>query len=157
MKTLLEFITYVKGVEYLIVIAFCFGFIALWSVLNSREKSMSKVASMVIPLSLIFGGGAIVMTTYGTTDAVPAQNVSESTLPEMHNSGDIVDLSANDKDKAFRVNDSEYLSIKYGPATAFHDIMSTKVSCTTCHHNSKDEIHACRDCHTAPIDPHNSS
>ncbi len=153
MKTLLEYMTYVKGVEYLIVIAFCFAFIALWSVLNSKEKSISKVASMVIPLSLIFGGGAIVFTTSGAENTAASPNVSEPVLP--YSNGDQVSLSANGK--VFAVNNSEYLAINYGPATKFHQIMSNKVTCATCHHNSGDEIHACRDCHEAPFDPHNSS
>lgn len=70
MNTLLEYMTFVKGVEYLIVIAFCFGFIALWMLVNTREKeTMKKVVSAVIPLSLVFGGAAIVFATYGNSDA----------------------------------------------------------------------------------------
>ncbi|HEY9205351.1 MAG TPA: cytochrome c3 family protein [Candidatus Methanoperedens sp.] len=156
MTTLLEYITFVKGVEYLIVIAFCFGFIALWSLVNSRDKAISKVVSLVVPLSLVFGGGAVVFATYGNTDTAATANVTNISEPELpgNYTGDSVVFAADNKE--FKVT-SDYLSIKYGPATKFHQVMSTKVSCTTCHHNSKDEIHACKDCHKTPTNPHNGS
>ena len=78
MNTLLEFMTFVKGVEYLIVIAFCFGFIALWILVNSRDKmKRSTIVSFVIPLALVFGGGAIVLTSSDTSD-VAAPNISNA-------------------------------------------------------------------------------
>ena len=74
MNTLLEFMTFVKGVEYLIVIAFCFGFIALWILVNSRDKmKRSTIVSFVIPLALVFGGGAIVLTSSDTSDVAAPQ------------------------------------------------------------------------------------
>ncbi|CAG1007703.1 MAG: hypothetical protein OIN86_00525 [Candidatus Methanoperedens sp.] len=154
MNTLLEFMTFVKGVEYLIVIAFCFGFIALWILVNSRDKmKMSTLVSFVIPLALVFGGGAIVLTSSDTSDVVAAPNVSEATIPRSNI--ETVALASNNGWPT--VNKSEYLSIKYGPATEFHKIMSEKVSCITCHHNSGDEIHACKDCHDSPANPHDST
>ncbi len=135
MKTLLENITFIKGVEYLIIVAFCFGFIALWLLVHTREKeAMRRVVSVVIPMSLIFGGAAIVLATYFSPEdtATPA-------------------------DRWLNVNNSEYLEINYGSATKFHQEMSGKLSCQACHHNSKGEIRACSDCHERPFDPQNSS
>lgn len=154
MNTLLEFITFVKGVEYLIVIAFCLGFIALWILVNSRDKmGMSKIVSFVIPLSLVFGGGAIMLTQSDTSEVVAAPNVSEAKLTiSQENIGPVATASGWPT-----VNKSEYLSIKYGPDTNFHQVMSEKISCITCHHNSGDEIHACKDCHDSPANPHNST
>jgi hypothetical protein len=69
MKTLLEYMTFVKGMEYLIVIAFCFAFIALWILVHSKEKAaLSRVVSIVLPLSLVFGGGAVVLSASDTPD-----------------------------------------------------------------------------------------
>lgn len=155
MNTLLEFITFVKGIEYLIVIAFCFGFIALWILVNSRDKvGMSKIISFVIPMSLVFGGGAVLLTSHGSSE-IAASNVSE--LNTTIQKGNIEPVAMASNNEWPTVNKSEYLAIKYGPATEFHKVMSEKVSCNTCHHNSGDEIHACRDCHDSPANPHNST
>ncbi len=149
MKTLLENITFVKGIEYLIVVAFGFGFIALWLLVHTGEKDgMKRIVSLVIPLSLIFGGAAAVVSTHADPDTasnVPGmiENQSAAIPAHIH--------------EWLSVNNSEYLSITYGQATKFHQVMSEKVSCSVCHHNSGDEIHACRDCHDAPFNPHNSS
>lgn len=156
MNTLLEFITFVKGVEYLIVIAFCFGFIALWMLVNSRDKmGMSKIVSFVIPLSIIFGGGAVILSSSGTSDSPAVSNTTEAAIVEL--TADHKNAEPDINKSWPTVNKSEYLSIKYGPATAFHSVMSEKVSCTTCHHNSGDEIHACKDCHDSPANPHDST
>ncbi len=160
MKTLLEYITFVKGIEYLIIIAFCFGFIALWSLVHTKEKnvviSAKKVASLVIPLSLVFGGVAIIVNTNGNTELADTRNVSEAILLENYSNVTHADTTYG-QDKWFKVNNSEYLAISQGPATKFHKVMSEKISCVTCHHNSGDEIHACKDCHDRPFNPHNSS
>lgn len=154
MKTLLEYITFVKGIEYLIVVAFCFAFIALWMLLNTKEKEVIKKVSLFVPLSLMFGGAAVVVSSYDTTDVTHA-NVSEAALNDSNGNPTVINMQG--MGTMFRVNSSEYLSIKYEQATDFHKAMSGKVGCTTCHHNSGDEIHACKDCHGAPFNPHNSS
>ncbi len=158
MRTLLENITFVKGVEYLIIVAFCFGFIALWLMVHTKEKeAMRRLVSLLIPASLIFGGAAIVIASYFNPDiaAVPAAN--ESTLLESYSNSSPVSIAAHNPGKWLQVNNSEYLSISYGPATEFHQVMINKVSCKTCHHNSGDEIRACKDCHERPFNPENSS
>ncbi|MCX9081637.1 MAG: hypothetical protein OIN83_05520 [Candidatus Methanoperedens sp.] len=155
MNTLLEFITFVKGVEYMIVIAFCFGFIALWILVNSKDKmGMSKIVSFVIPLSLMFGGGAILLSSSDTSDIPVVANATEAAVIAHPGIAEKVALSSNAWPT---VNKTEYLSIALGPATAFHAVMSEKLSCTTCHHNSGDEIHACKDCHDSPTNPHDST
>ncbi len=158
MKTLLEYITFVKGIEYLIVVAFCFAFIALWILVHSKEKiGMTGVVSVVVPLSLIFGCAAIVVASNGSAEGTVASTVPETVTPGDHINTSLPAVTATSQDKWLRVNESEYLSIKYGPATKFHQIMSNKVSCVTCHHNSGDEIHACKDCHDRPFNPHESN
>ncbi len=156
MNTLLEFITYVKGIEYLIVVAFCFGFIALWILVHTKDKtSMSRVVSFVIPLSIIFGGGAVILTSNNNADVASATNGSDINASIQQASAVPTVVPSNNG--WLTVNESEYLAIKYGPATKFHDVMSKKLSCTTCHHNSGNEIRACKDCHDTPENPHNST
>lgn len=156
MKTLLEYMTFVKGVEYLIVIAFCFAFIALWILVHSKEKAaLSRVVSIVLPLSLVFGGGAVVLSASDTPDNASVINISDAIVPVQTEGAENV-LAASDNGW-MKVNESEYLFNKYGQDTEFHKIMSAKVSCTTCHHNSGDEIHACKDCHDSPTNPHDST
>lgn len=155
MNTLLEFITFVKGVEYMIIIAFCFGFIALWMLVNSRDKmGMSRIVSFVIPLSIIFGGGAVLLSSSDTSDASSVLNATEAAIEQ---TTDLKNAEPALKNNWPTVNRTEYLSIKYGHATEFHSVMSEKVSCSTCHHNSGDEIHACKDCHDSPANPHDST
>ena len=159
MKTLLEYITFVKGVEYLIIVAFCFGFIALWLLVHTREKeAMKRTISVIIPLSLVFAGAAVVLATYGNPEVTAAPAVRDASFPEYYSNGSPAGSSAaQSQDRWLQVNDSEYLSVAGGPATKFHQLMSDRVSCSTCHHNSGDEVHACRDCHDSPFDPLNSS
>ncbi|KCZ70604.1 class III cytochrome C family protein [Candidatus Methanoperedens nitroreducens] len=168
MRTLLENITFIKGVEYLIIVAFCFGFIALWLLVHTKEKeAMRRVVSVVIPMSLIFGGAAIVLATYFNPEATDTSAVPGSVLPEHYSNYNNYSNYSNysngspaatyGQDGWLNVNNSEYLEINYGSATKFHQEMSGKLSCQECHHNSKDEIRACSDCHERPFDPQNSS
>ncbi len=153
MKTLLEYITFVKGVEYLIVIAFCFAFIALWMLVNAKDKEVIKKVSLFVPLSLMFGGAAVIVSSYDTTDI--QANAPDAALADIAGNPNVFYLQNNAT--WFNVNSSEYLSMKYEPVTDFHKAMSGKVGCATCHHNSGDEIQACKDCHGVPFNPHNES
>lgn len=159
MRTLLENITLVKGVEYFIVIAFCFAFVALWILVHTDKGTRNKIVSIIIPLSLIFAGGAIALNKYFELDTVgdTASATPDIRFPEYYSNGTPAIITSHSPEKWLNVNNSEYLDISYGPATKFHQIMSNKVSCKTCHHNSGDDIHACKDCHDRPFNPDNSS
>jgi hypothetical protein len=135
MRTLLENITLVKGVEYMIVIAFCFGFIALWILVHKDKETQKKIILAVIPLALIFAGGAIVLNKYFSED-LTASAITQNDISIENNQ-----LNIN----------PDYYAINYGPATEFHKIMSNKIACTTCHHNS-DKIQPCKNCHDKPFD-----
>lgn len=151
MSTLLEYITYVKGIEYLIVIAFCFAFIALWMMtLNSEKENIKGVLKIIALLSIVFGGAAVVIASNGSNEPVVAEIIEED------DTTDTGIITGHDVEKWLEVNNSEYLAISYGPAIKFHKVMIDKVSCQTCHHNSGDEIHACRDCHDRPFNPEDS-
>ncbi|MCE8426062.1 MAG: hypothetical protein J5U17_09845 [Candidatus Methanoperedens sp.] len=113
------------------------------------------MVSVVIPLSLLFGGGAIIMASNDAIDVADASNVSGSiTAIQPVN---VEPVAAAPNNGWPQVDRTEYLAIKYGSATEFHRVMSEKVSCITCHHNSGDEIHACKDCHNSPANPHDST
>ena len=160
MRTLLENITLVKGVEYFIVIAFCFGFIALWILVHADKGTKKKIVGWLIPLMLIFAGGAIALNKYfelDTMDGIASASSDNITFPEYYSNGTPVTITEHSIEKWLNVNNSEYLAISYGPATKFHQVMSEKVGCTKCHHNSGDEIHACKDCHERPFNPENAS
>ncbi len=154
MRTLLENITLVKGVEYFIVIAFCFGFIALWILVHADKGTKKKIVAWVIPMALIFAGGAIALNKYFELDIMDGTaSAATDMTSEYYSNGTII---THNPEKWLNVNNSEYLAISYGPATKFHQVMSTKISCKECHHNS-DEIHACKDCHERPFNPENDS
>lgn len=133
MRTLLENITMVKGVEYFIVIAFCFGFVALWILIHTDRGTKKKILMALIPLALIFAGGAIALNKYFSED-LTAEATTQNNIIENSQLG---------------IN-PDYFAISYGPATEFHKIMGDKIACTTCHHNSK-EIQPCKNCHDKPF------
>ncbi len=59
MDTLLETITYVKGIEYLIAVAFLLGFIAFWLLITIKGKRrwipVSVLAYMFIGFVILLG------------------------------------------------------------------------------------------------------
>jgi len=157
MRTLLENITLVKGVEYFIVIAFCFGFIALWILVHADKGTKKKIVGWVIPLMLIFAGGAIALNKYfelDTIDGVASATADNISFPEYYSNGTPNIIA--DHGTWLSVNNSEYLAISYGSATKFHQSMSEKISCRECHHNS-DDIRACKECHERPFNPENDN
>lgn len=134
MKTLLEFITLTKGTEYLIAIAFLFGFIAFWQLLQHRGKGL---VVRIIPLAVLtLGFGALAYTCalpeVMTTTAQPAEEtplLSSPVLVEM-----------------------------YGPASFGHEVHQRITGdCTVCHHRSGDKTPPCKECHEAPFNPDNLS
>lgn len=135
MRTLLENITFVKGVEYLIIVAFCFGFIALWTLVHKERGKTKKIVSILIILSLMFGAGAITLNKYLDPDKV----VSATPQNNINGQNRSMDIKP------------DYFTISYGSATEFHKIMSNKIDCSRCHHNSK-EVQPCKNCHDKPFD-----
>ncbi len=52
MDTLLEFITFTKGVEYLIAVASLIGFIAFWQLVYGEGKGLALRVAALVFLSL---------------------------------------------------------------------------------------------------------
>ena len=132
MKTLLEYLTLTKGVEYLIAIAFLFAFIAFWLFIHQRGKGLAIRIVPVIVLMLSFSGLAY-------TCAMPA------------------DISV----KAQMTNETPLLSSPvlvemYGPAPYNHELhQRIAEDCAVCHHYSEDKTPPCKDFHTEPFNPSN--
>lgn len=132
MKTILEFITLTKGVEYLIAIAFLFGFIAFWQFMYHREK---RLVVRIVPVVVMMLGIGIL----GFTCAI--QGTATTTAP-LTNEAPLLN--------------SPVLVDMYGPASFDHVLhQSLAQDCTTCHHYSGDKIQPCKECHNTPFNPNN--
>lgn len=124
MNNLLEFITLTKGVEYLIAIAFLFGFVLFWQLIHSKGKGLVRRTIPLVVLMLAFAGLA-------STCAMSAPGVA--TIPP----GAKVNLL-----------NSPVLVEMYGPALFDHEVHQRIVDdCTICHHHSGGEIVPCEECH----------
>ncbi len=132
MNTILELITLTKGVEYLIAIAFLFGFIAYWQFVYHRGKGLIVRIVPVIVLTLGFGALA---STCVMRDVATATVPTTSVVPLL-SSPVLVDM--------------------YGPASFDHVLhQSITQDCTVCHHYSGGNIQPCKDCHATPFNPDN--
>lgn len=132
MNTMLEFLTYTKGVEYLIVIAFLFAFAAFWLLLHRRGKG---VAVRIIPLVVLAAGTASLASTCGTPE-VPMTAAESSQERPMLTSAVLLEM--------------------YGPADFGHELHQRITGdCTVCHHRSGSLTPPCKECHGAPFDPEN--
>ena len=132
MKTLLEFITLTKGVEYLIAIAFLLAFIAFWQLTHHRGKGLIVRIVPVMVLTLVLG--TLASTCVIQEEAMTAAPlISETPL-----------LS------------SPVLVEMYGPASYNHELHARIVQdCAVCHHHSEGKTPPCKDCHADSFDPGN--
>ncbi|MEE9399141.1 MAG: cytochrome c3 family protein [Dehalococcoidales bacterium] len=132
MKTLLEFITLTKGVEYLIAIAFLFGFIAFWQLAQHGGKRL--VVRVVPAFVLMLGIGTLAST------CVIQETVTNPASP----AGEVPLLS------------SPVLVEMYKPASFNHEAHQRfTTGCSLCHHHSEDATPPCKECHATPFDPEN--
>lgn len=158
METLLEYLIFVKGIGYLLVVAFLLAFLTFWKLIHTKENEIVKVVPLIVVMWITFGATAMFFAP-GKGDA-PDEIKSVPDVPEIfpeyYSNGSPATITAHRPEKWLGVNSAEYLSISYGSASKFHEVMSKKLDCEACHHNS-DEIHACRDCHSAPFNPENLS
>lgn len=161
METLVEYLTYIKGLGYLLVVAFLFAFITFWLMVHTKNKEIVKILQVMVVIWLAFGIASALVTKIrdktATADAVLEPAITEPVFPEYYGNGTPATITAHRVEKWLGVNRTEYLAISYGSAAHFHKVMSTKIGCTDCHHNSGDEIHTCKDCHDAPFNPENMS
>ncbi len=158
METLVEYLTYVKGMGYILVVAFLLAFITFWLLVHTRNKDMIKGVPVVVMMWLAFGAAAFVSNghnTNGNNITAPGQAIKEPAFPEFYSNGSPATIAAHTAEKWLGVNRTEYIAISLGSAGQFHKVMSDKIACKECHHNSGDEIHTCKDCHDAPFNPGN--
>jgi hypothetical protein len=160
METLVEYLTYVKGIGYVLVVAFLLAFITFWLMVHTKNKEMIKVVPFVVIIWLAFGAAALISNGHNENghDAMLTEQENGNTelvFPEFYSNGSPATITAHRVEKWLGVNKTEYLAISYGSAVNFHKVMSEKIACRDCHHNSDDEIHACKDCHDKPFNPEN--
>lgn len=128
MNGLLEFMTRVKGIEYLLALGFLFSFVAFWQWHQYRGNRLALRMAPLLVVALIFG----VLATLVITSPATAK-----------------------KDQQFpSVDQAHYLANIYGPAKfAAHGMSPDIISCQTCHHHSTTgQPQACSDCHKDPFD-----
>ena len=160
METLVEYLSYVKGIGYVLVVAFLFAFITFWMLVQTKNKDMIKNVPIVVILWLSFGAAALVSNGHVTngdngTLPEPESEIVKPVFPEFYSNGSPATITAHRVENWLGVNKTEYLAISSGSAGNFHKVMSDKVRCIECHHNSGDEIRACKDCHENPFKPGN--
>lgn len=127
METVVGFITFTKGVEYLIAISFLVAFIGFWLLVYAKKRR--RLLIRIIPVAYVAVGIGILA---GNTCVPP-----EATPPPAQ-----IRLSAS------LVEDP-------GEAAFDHDMHKTDVadSCAVCHHNSGDATPFCNTCHRPASDP----
>jgi len=59
---LVEYMTYVKGLGYLLVVAFLFAFITFWMLVHTKNKDFVKSVPIVVVIWLMFGVASAVVT-----------------------------------------------------------------------------------------------
>ncbi len=132
MHTLLEYFTYIKGVEYLIAIAFLLSFSAFWWLVDaSGKKTAGKKVFLFIPLSVVAGVVIVIARSVTSTPTPASLPVSES-APKVFTFGSLVEL--------------------YGPSAFDHEIhQGVTNNCTLCHHHSGDRFPPCKQCHSMAV------
>jgi hypothetical protein len=132
METQLAFMTFTKGISYLVALAFLFGFIAFWQWQHHRGKGL---AIRVLPMAVASFGFLFLVSTCVGNPAATTSAAPSATLPQEWPS----------------VDDAHYHVNIFGPATfAAHEMGPDIVSCQTCHHYS-DRPGPCGECHSAPF------
>jgi hypothetical protein len=132
MNTILEFLTYTKGVEYLIVIAFLFAFMAFWLLLQRRGKGL---AVRIVPLAVL----AVGVAGLASTCSIP-ETLITTAEPVQHQP----------------LLTSAVLVEMYGPAHFDHELHQRIAGdCTVCHHRTDSRTPHCNECHSAPFNPDN--
>lgn len=132
MKTLIEFITFTKGVEYLLAIAFLLAFVAFWQIMQRRGKASVLKAAPVLAVALAIGALALITAAQGETTTAAPQVSSKPLLA------------------------SPVLVEMYGPASFDHEAHQELADdCAVCHHHSEGTYPPCRECHDTAFDPEN--
>jgi len=132
MDTILEFIQFTKATEYLLAVAFLFGFIAFWQLLWHRGRGLLV---RVVPSVVLSTGFAGLTVSLLATNATEQPQVPQPEKPF---------LSVT------------VLAKLYGPAAFDHDAhLRLTDECAFCHHKSGEATPPCKTCHTPEHDPQN--
>lgn len=133
MRTLVEFMTQTKGIEYLLAVGFLFAFVAFWWLLHFRGKGLAR--RLIPPTALMLGMASLAWLRITATPAGPGPPPAQKSLLS---STVLVDL--------------------YGPASWDHEAHEDMVEdCKLCHHQSGDKVLPCKECHGEPFNPQDLS
>jgi len=126
METWVGFFERVKGIEYLIAIAFLLLFTALWIILNRRDKGAWLRVIPILVVVVAFGWLVFRVIANRPDDA----SVMNGTTGQIMSRDVFVEM--------------------YGPAEFGHDLHQQVVDrCTFCHHHGEDRFpKQCNECHT---------
>jgi len=102
METFVEYMTYVKGLGYLLVVAFLFAFITFWMLVHTKNKDFVKSVPIVVVIWLMFGVASAVVTNANNsngnnlTAAEHAEPViSAPVFPEYYSNGSPATITAH--------------------------------------------------------------
>ena len=69
METLLEYLTFVKGIGYLLVVAFLLAFLTFWKLIHIKDKEIVKVVPVVVVMWVTFGSVSMFFMPAGNDNA----------------------------------------------------------------------------------------
>src|SRR3990172_2729702 len=125
METLVEYLTYVKGTGYVLVVAFLFAFITFWMLVHSKNKDLIKGVPLIVMIWLAFCAVSAFISTghnangQNVTETEAESAVTESAFPEFYSNGSPATITSHRPEKWLGVNETEYLSVSLGSATYF--------------------------------------
>ncbi|MBI4333446.1 MAG: hypothetical protein HY673_19445 [Chloroflexi bacterium] len=132
MHTFLEFFTYIKGIEYLLAVAFLLSFLVFWRFTEpSGGGGGGRRSLRFAPLLAV---AAIVLVIVRTVTATPSPASLPVSLaePKVFTFGSLVEL--------------------YGPSSFDHGShQKTTGDCSLCHHHSPGKSPPCRQCHPTSV------
>lgn len=64
MTSLVDFLTFTKGVQYLLAIPFLIGFVAFWQIIHSRSKGLGIGTVLLLYIMI---GAVLVLINYMTS------------------------------------------------------------------------------------------
>ena len=85
METLVEYLTYVKGTGYVLVVAFLLAFITFWMLVHSKNKDLIKGLPVIVIIWLAFGAASAFISTghnaNGNNATEEGPDVTQSAFP----------------------------------------------------------------------------
>lgn len=134
MDTLVESLTLVKGIEYVLAILFILGFVVFWQVLNHEGGKLALRITLLVAVA-------------------PAIWILVFTYAGMRNRDALSSAVATPSPRSGPEVTSAYLAdMPLVSLSGMHADMANAFACSTCHHHGTG-TQPCANCHQAPFDP----